>query len=246
MAGAFNTSGTTEANKGTGFKLGTADLAGCGRGNEAFGNALTLYSAAAYCREEPIWYALALKDSAGGLREYAVRVAPAAGKVVSVVLPVNVTDGSGINLYQGHTQDFSAEMSIQNKSAFPVSVKVTGVTPVALGGHNVTKLLQLTTGAVNTGTGGSLESGNVKLYQTNIEGSAAASYKYDLNNLGAAPADPVVLGAQAGGTQGGTWKFRYLMEHGPAYSGGEETFGYQIVYELKLSAADAAAGTGKA
>ena len=239
LAGAaskYHRYGYTEANQKLAFKAGNTDLLGLtGTLNNpvtALGtvDSVSLGRAAAYTKPEDRYLLL---EGARGTSRYEIQmtVKGAASKMLSVIMPVEVTmaqltpDGTD-------RVDFSANLSITNDNAYPIDGKILGVTPKSGSGYvelkPVARSVPLPNNREITDALGGVRLGLSN--QAAGSGPLAADVYYD-------------PGAASGTSwleyrlkNGGTLPYRYFIEYGGLhFSGAVDQFGYDISYAFSVS-----------
>lgn len=241
VTGGYNTWGAGEANQKLGFTLGTVELTATG-GTAASGT-LTLYNAAAYSNLTARYFLLGVGVSGGtAVQEYLVTVPAPASKTVSVTLPVNST----IELTPGVADKaYTADLYVQNNSAFPIAGGIASVTAAAGTGL---KPLEPVAQSVSV-TGASSPEGNVHLGVTDpaTPGSPAIGSLYYDPAAGAKTipfmfelgANNAVSGASTGGKIG----FRYFMDYGTVLNDTASSFRYDVVYRFSVAENTIAVGS---
>ena len=241
VTGGYNTWGAAEANQKLGFTLGTVDLTATG--GTATSGTLTLYNAAAYSNLSARYFLLGVGVNNGtAVQEYLVTVPAAASKTVNVTVPVKST----IELTPGVADKaYTADMYIQNNSAFPITGEIASVTAAAGTGL---KTLEPVAQSVSV-TGTNSPAGNVHLGVTDLATPGSpkiGSLYYDP----AAGAKTIPFGfalgangAASGASTGGKIGFRYFMDYGTVLNDTASSFRYDVVYRFSVAENNAAVGS---
>ena len=241
VTGGYNTWGAAEANQKLGFALGTVDLTATG--GTATSGTLTLYNAAAYSNLTARYFLLGVGVNNGtAVQEYLVTVPAAASKTVNVTVPVKST----IELTPGVADKaYTADMYIQNNSAFPITGEIASVTAAAGTGL---KTLEPVAQSVSV-TGTNSPAGNVHLGVTDLATPGSpkiGSLYYDP----AAGAKTIPFGfalgangAASGASTGGKIGFRYFMDYGTVLNDTASSFRYDVVYRFSVAENNAAVGS---
>lgn len=239
----FSVYGTTNANASLGIQADSSDLGSlpasmlrpdASAGSIGTFNRLTLYNGAGYTRSSA---RLLIIDVVSGSTRYeiSVTVPGATSKTLSVTLPVKaeILLESGVK-----PESESAGLVLKNDSDCPVQVGINSVTAQA------DKQVQLKpiAGTEEIDDSKSLEKGGVKLGIRGIFGTFGAGGATSEKDIFYTPAGTSPATAASWLTcnigSGQKLDYRYVIQHSMIHAGLEQSFGFDIVYEIKVPEED--------
>ena len=235
----YNAYGTASANAHVGFVVVGRDAAGdevaWDPGTGACPDmdtitAVRLYNAAAYNELDDKGYTLTLTTAAGSKITLEATVEGVTGKTLSVSVPLSMA----VTVEPPETESYSEDYRVENHSAFPIDVSLTGVRAVSSADSEALNadIPFMEPNAVIDPMKEILEAG-VKFSLVNTEGSGAiAAVRYSPTKFTAR--DLTKLGFD------GAAPFRIKLEHGKIHTGGEAYFGYDLTLAFRISTEDAA------